>query len=256
MDPGTTIQPGASGDDSANQNSPMPAGDQPNTNDNQPATPPPVDAPAPPTPPAPPAGDAPAPDVTPGGDVPGGDSPPPTTPPDNPPAPPPTEGGGSDENANPATQGPDFTWEASEYVSHHRSFMWYVGLIAVGAGLVALLILVLNEILSAVVVGLMIIAILVFARKSPRTLRYGLSASGITIENKHYPYSDFRSFAVVKNGGIYTIELDPIKRFMPNIDAYLDADDVAPVTAELARHLPQDERQPALIDKLSHALKF
>lgn len=149
-----------------------------------------------------------------------------------------------------------FSWEASEYIEHERSPGWYIILGAVSIGLLILLTLVLREWLSALTLVVMVIAIVVFARRKPRVLHYSLSETGITIDEKIYPYNDFRSFAVVQNKSFKSIELDPLKRFMPRISMFLDPEDEAPAIEILEQRLPRNDRDLDPIDRLSHYLKF
>lgn len=151
---------------------------------------------------------------------------------------------------------PLVSWEASEYVQHHHSPLWYVILTAITGGLVAVLVLVLKEWLSAVVVVLMIVALLVYAHRSPRVLKYVLNEAGIAIGSKFFPYTDFRSFAVVPTKAFLTIDLDPLKRFMPRLSIFLDKDEAEMISTTLERHLPREDRRPDLMDRLSHALKL
>lgn len=118
------------------------------------------------------------------------------------------------------------------------------------------MILVFKEWLSAVVVASMAGAIFVYARKSPRTLKYELASDGIIIDSKLYPYDQFRSFAVVAHGSLPSIELDPLKRFMPRITIFFAPEDENEITSTLENILPRNERNADPIDRLSHYLKF
>src|SRR5687767_323629 len=121
---------------------------------------------------------------------------PPADPPDDPvvphtPPPPPSP----PDAPNVSNDGSSFSWEASEYVEHDRTMLWYIVLGAVTLALVVFSILVLKEWLSALVVVLMAVAIGVYARRKPGVLKYQLSDSGVKIGEKVYPYDEFRSFA-------------------------------------------------------------
>ncbi len=206
---------------------PMPVSDTPS----EPTTP--VDEPSEPT-------DTPA------------DPPMPTEPPaaDPPPADP------SDSTPPAAPDTGQFSWRAHEFAQHERPFFWYLGFIVLAIGLLALSILVLKSWLGAVVIGLMLVALVTYAHRSPRELQYSISQTGLSIGGKFFPYSSFRSFAIVSMRSFLTLELDPLKRFMPRLSIFLDQPTADQVGAILAKHLPQEDRRSDLIDQLSHALKF
>ena len=261
MDPGTTINPGQNNNDdqtpAGDPTTPAaPPADEPVT----PGTDQPGDQPTtPPSEPTPPA-------ETPGEETPPSEpTPAPETPGETPPAPdtsPPEESppsGSPDSGDNPAaaTRLPSlFSWEASEYIEHAHGIGWYVGLIAATLGLVAVLVFIVKEFFSAIVVLLMVAAIVVYAHRKPRSLRYAVSDSGIMIGDKSYPYSDFKSFAIVGTQSLMTVELDPIKRFMPRLSMVLDPQQAEAIAETLQSHLPREDRQADFMDRLAHSLKF
>lgn len=148
------------------------------------------------------------------------------------------------------------SWEASEYVAHQHGALWYLSVLGITVGLVAFLVLVLGEWLSAAVVVLMVIALVIYAHRAPRTLKYSLNQAGILVGAKFYPYGVFRSFALVQGQAFLTIELDPLKRFMPRLSMFIDQDDLDGVVETLEEHLPRAERKADVVDRLSHKLKF
>jgi hypothetical protein len=148
-----------------------------------------------------------------------------------------------------------FDWQASEYIQHHKGLMWYLGLSVV---VVALLILavVMKLWLSIGVFLAMAAAIVVYAKKPPRTLSYHLDDKGVTIEGKVYEYSAFRSFSVVSEEEWHSIDLEPTQRFMPRLSVLFGDDDFDEIVAHLVRHLPRDDREPDMVERLSRYLRF
>lgn len=156
---------------------------------------------------------------------------------------------------------PLLTWQAAEFTKHNHSPLWYLG--AAAATVVIILVLILlpgsfgfQEWLSAVVVILMIVAFVLYARRNPRDLEYALTETGILIGGKHYSYSDFHAFAVLPYHGQMSIELDPLKRFMPRISLPASEQNLQQIEEVLSTRLPKSERKPDPIDKLTHYLKF
>lgn len=169
-----------------------------------------------------------------------------------PPAEPNPDQSSNNEPENPA----QFSWEASEYIEHHHSPLWYGALAAITLGFVALLVLVFKEILSALVVLLMAVAVIVYAHRKPRSLRHGVSPRGIQIGEKFYSYSEFKSFTVLGDQLVVSIELDPVKRFMPRLSMLIDQKQAPVLVDILNQHLPHEDRDPEFIDRLAHSLKF
>jgi hypothetical protein len=148
-----------------------------------------------------------------------------------------------------------FSWHASEFVHHHKGTSWYVGLGATTVVLVLLAVL-LKLWLEIALILAMAVAIVMYARKPPKTLLYELSHDGITIDGKPRKYSEFRSFSVQPDEEWHSIELIPIKRFNVSITLLFDNEDRDAIVSHLELHLPQIDREPDIIDRLARYLRF
>ncbi len=150
---------------------------------------------------------------------------------------------------------PAFSWQASEYIQHHKGLAWYVLL-----GVVVLIFVIVAAILKLWLgIALFLVmgaAIAVYAKKEPRILNYSLDTSGVTIEGKHYPYNSFRSFSVFQDIEWHSIELDPTQRFMPRLTLLFSDDDIADIADHLSLHLPHNDRQPDFIERITRRLRF
>jgi hypothetical protein len=155
----------------------------------------------------------------------------------------------------PASTEPDFTWQASEYIHHAKGFGWYLIFAAVLVVLLGVAYLT-HEWLGGGVFAIMAVAIVVYARKAPRTLTYALSANGISIEQHHYPFTQFRTFAVLPDMAWHTIDLEPTQRFMPRLTILFEDDDFDTVVNHLAEHLPRVDRQPDMVERATRYLRF
>ena len=148
-----------------------------------------------------------------------------------------------------------FSWDASEYVLHHKGTGWYAiffGALAVlllGAAFLHLWV----ELVAFLVMGW---AIFVYARKEPRVLTYELTPKGITIDGKPYLVQYFRSFGVLKDIEWHSIDLEPTKRFSPRLTVLFDTEDFDSIVSHLELHLPRTDREPDVIEKLSRFLRF
>ncbi len=150
---------------------------------------------------------------------------------------------------------PPYSWQASEYAHHHKGATWYVGLAVIVVVLLAVAV-VLKLWLSLAVFAVMGIAIAVYAHKPPRVLTYQLDSKGITIEGKLYPYTAFRSFAVLSDISWHLIDLEPTQRFMPRLSVLFGDEDFDAIVDHLSEHLPRVDRDPDLVERLTRYLRF
>jgi hypothetical protein len=148
-----------------------------------------------------------------------------------------------------------FRWEASEYVHNHKTSSWYFGLGVLMIVLIGLAIL-LHYWLEIIAFPLMGVAIVVYARRPPRTLMYELTPNGITIDGREMPFTEFRSFGVLSDVEWHTIDLEPAKRFSPRLAIIFDTDDFEAIVGHLELHLPRVDRDPDVVERLSRLIRF
>lgn len=148
-----------------------------------------------------------------------------------------------------------FGWQASEYVYHQKKPGWYLLFFVGVVGLVGATALT-RQWFSMAVFLAMALALTVYATKRPRILNYRLDHTGVVVEGKHYPYHDFRSFAVIQDVGWHAIDLEPTRRFMPRLSILFDSDDFEKIMEILSRQLPQEFREPDWVERLTRYLKF
>jgi len=148
-----------------------------------------------------------------------------------------------------------FDWQASEYVQHNKGVGWYTGLVAgiVILSVIAALLQYWLEIAALVVMG---VAIVVYARRPPRTLTYELTPKGIIVDGKEYPFTEFRSFGVITDEDWHTIDLIPTKRFSPPMGILFGDGDFDTIIGHLELHLPRVDRDPDVVERLTKLLRF
>jgi uncharacterized membrane protein len=154
----------------------------------------------------------------------------------------------------PASDG--ITWTASEFIAHHKSSAWYA-LLGLAAIVGAILIwLITKDAVSAAVIIVAAAMFGTFATRKPRELAYRLDEHGLTIGQKHYPLSMFRSFAVMAEGAITSVVFMPLKRFAPLTTVYYHPDDEDKIVGLLATRLPMEERKQDPIERLMWRIRF
>ena len=148
------------------------------------------------------------------------------------------------------------TWQASEYVHHEKQFTWFMGLLAVTAIMVALAVFIVQSWTFAILVCVMAAATIVYARRPPRVLNYTLSGDGLHIDQRLYSFHDFRSFAVVQDGPLYSIMLIPVQRFMPAVIVYFPTENGEAIVDAFGVVLPIEQRELDALDRLVRKLRF
>ena len=166
---------------------------------------------------------------------------------------------GADASTVTVPQSPDdaVRWTASEYIAHHKSYGWFMGYGFV-LGLIALLIYVFTrgDFVSTVMVFIIGVAFGIFAGRQPRELNYAVDPAGVRIGSRSYPYASFKSFSVIEEDPIRSINLLPLKRFMPPISIYYDPEDEEKIISTLSLHLPFEEKDHDFVERLMRRVRF
>ena len=147
-------------------------------------------------------------------------------------------------------------WVSSGEELQSRSATWRVkmSLLSAVAGVVVYA-LTRDLISSGAVVFVGVIFGLMGARKPP-ALSYRIDRNGITVGEKAYSYREFRAFSLVDNNGSQSINLMPLKRFLPVLAVHYDLQRRAEITDILGQHLPLEEHRRDAFDSIITLIKF
>ena len=147
-------------------------------------------------------------------------------------------------------------WTASEFIAHDKGFGWFALLFIATAVLAGLVYLISHDWASTgLVIGAAVILGIAAVRK-PRVLTYIVNSHGLTIGQKFYPYSEFKSFSVVDEGAFSSVVFMPLKRFMPTITIYYGSEDEDRIIDVLALYLPMEEHKHDVFDQLIRRIHF
>jgi hypothetical protein len=164
-------------------------------------------------------------------------------------------GGLTQVPANP-TEPAGVNWTASEFIAHHKNASWYMALAGITILATIVVYLFTKDKISAVVVIVVSICFGVIAARKPRVLQYSVNSDGVHMGEKFYPYSLFKSFSLVEEDAAESIWLMPLKRFMPIMTMYFDPADQDRITQTLSAFLPLENREPDVVDKFMHRIRF
>lgn len=149
----------------------------------------------------------------------------------------------------------EIQWEASEYVHHEKDTLWFTIVLMVSALFIVLSIVFRQWTFTALIIA-MLVALIIYARRPPRTLRYHLSHKGVIIEDKFYPLHEFRAFGILQDGPLFMVNLLPRKRFMPAIAMYFEQRDGERIVDILAANLPHQQIKQDFVDTITRKLRF
>lgn len=158
--------------------------------------------------------------------------------------------------AAPTANDAAISWTASEYIDHARGSGWYLALIAGTIALAGLVYLITKDYFATGVIAVMGVIVGVFSTHKPKQVTYELSTSGLKAGEKSYPLNLFKSFALIREGVLSSVNLIPIKRFMPPLSIYFDPADEQKIVNLLGSHLPLEEGGLDPIERLSRRLRF
>lgn len=147
-------------------------------------------------------------------------------------------------------------WQATEYIHHERTALWYVILGIVVVAFIALALLVFNSITFAILIPVMLIALVVYVRRPPSILNYVLSRKGLHVNDHLYSYDQFKAFGVVSHDELHSVVLLPRKRFQVSQTVYFPEDVGESLVDMLAARLPMQEVKLDVIDRLLKKLRI
>ncbi len=148
------------------------------------------------------------------------------------------------------------TWTASEFVAHQKSPSWYLLLVAGSIVLAAIFWLLTKDILTSSTVLVAAIMLIVVGSKKPRELTYHIDNKGLSIGDKSFPFDQFRSFSVYRQGAFCSLVFKPLKRFAFLTTVNYDPADETKIMDILTSYLPVEEQKRDFIDDLMWKVRF
>jgi hypothetical protein len=147
-------------------------------------------------------------------------------------------------------------WQASEYILHEKSMMWYGILALITVIGMALLIIFVHDWIFATLILVMAITVIVYARRPPRDIHYIIDDHTIQVNGIVHPFDTFRSFGIVQEEAFFSIQLIPMKRFRPAVVLFFAEQDGERIVDALGLHIPMQPVKQDLIEKFSRFIRF
>jgi hypothetical protein len=148
------------------------------------------------------------------------------------------------------------SWTASEFIAHQKSVGWYLLLTLIAVGVSAGIYFITEDKITSVIILIVALMFGAVAARKPRVLDYEVSARGVRIGEKIYPYQILKSFSVIQEDAVSSVMLLPLRRFMPSIILYYPPEQEDEVLNALGSYLPLEQRSSDAIDKLMRKVRF
>lgn len=147
-------------------------------------------------------------------------------------------------------------WQAQEYIQHDKGWLWFVVFIVAFLALMAIAIFLIKSITFNILVPVMAVALLVYINRAPRIIDYTLSRKGLYINDRLYPFSEFKGFGVIHDGKEYSVLLVPVKRFKPGVSVYFPEAAGEAIVDMLGARLPMQELHLDFVDQIIRKLRI
>ena len=148
-------------------------------------------------------------------------------------------------------------WVASEYVHLEKNTMWFVVFALVVLGLIATDVFLLKSWTFSLLVIVMAAAVIVYIRRPPRDIQYGLSGKhGLYVGERLYNLTDFKAFGLIRDGEHHSIMLIPVKRFAPGVSVYFPEEVGEKIVDILGSRLPMETLKLDMIDIIVRRLRL
>jgi hypothetical protein len=155
------------------------------------------------------------------------------------------------DSPKPKKSDKSLAWEAPEFVEHHHGSNWYMAITFLLAAVAWL-----QDKVASIIIIVLGFIVWLYARQKPAQASYEISDDGLKVNDKTYKYRDFKSFAIIREGQLSSVNLFPLKRFMPPVSAYFEPDNEKKITESLGNYLPYEDRQLDGIDRLTRRLRL
>lgn len=147
-------------------------------------------------------------------------------------------------------------WQAQEYIQHDKGQLWFVAFAAAFVVLMAIAIFLIKSITFIILVPVMAVALFVYVNRPPRMIDYTLSRKGLHINDRLYPFTEYKGFGVIHDGKEYSVLLLPVKRFKPGVSVYFPEAAGEAIVDMLGARLPMQELHLDLVDRIIRKLRI
>lgn len=147
-------------------------------------------------------------------------------------------------------------WSASEFIDHAKGGVWYLALLGSTIVIAALSYVFTKDIITTLALIFVGILAAISAARKPKEQVFRLDDLGLTIGTRVYPFENYHSFAIQKEGAFSTLMLVPLKRFGLIVAAHYDPADEDKIFQLVGARLPLKDRHQDFLDRLLWRIHF
>jgi hypothetical protein len=150
----------------------------------------------------------------------------------------------------------EFEWETAEFEKTEKEKSWFI-MPAIIAIILCVFALITDNPLFVVLVIAGFVSFYIYARKSPRIVKFRIDEKGVEVDGRLHEYTDLRSFWLFYNPPLEkTLSVRGKKTFFPYLRIPLDKENPAEIRKFLLRFIPEKRHKESLIDILMKRIGF
>ncbi|RJQ13729.1 hypothetical protein C4553_02435 [Candidatus Parcubacteria bacterium] len=148
------------------------------------------------------------------------------------------------------------SWRAQEFAHYERDKNWYaLWLITSLTGII--LAIIFKNFLFAIFIFFAALAIFVHALQEPRVISFKITARGIVISDRLYPFEELESFWIIyEPPHIKELIIKSKRILMPQINIPIGDENPVKIRQALLEFLTEKEQKHSLIDSISRWLRL
>lgn len=142
----------------------------------------------------------------------------------------------------------EFEWNAPEFEKTEKEKSWFIlpAIITIILGVFALLV---DNPLFVVLIILSFVSFYIYARKSPRIIKFRIDEKGAEIDGRLHEFADLRSFWMFYDPPLEkTLSFRGKKTFFPYLRIPLDKENPTEIRKFLLKFLPEKRHKESIID--------
>ena len=142
----------------------------------------------------------------------------------------------------------EFEWEAPEFEKTEKEKSWFVmpAIVAIILGVFALLV---DNPLFVVLIVLSFVSFYIYARKTPRIIKFRIDEKGVEVDGRLHEFADLRSFWLFYNPPLEkTLSIRGKKTFFPYLRIPLDKENPTEIRKFLLKFIPEKRHQESIIN--------
>jgi hypothetical protein len=149
------------------------------------------------------------------------------------------------------------TWQASEYIQHDKSPLWYILFTVVVCVFVGAAIF-LQAWTFVVLIPVMAVALMVYTHRPPHVISYALSEKGLYINDMLHPMGEFKAFSIAQSANPQQnqLVLTPVKRFRPSLTIFFPSEVGEELVDIMGAYLPDQPYKLDAFDKIIQKLRI